>query len=194
MKRFSKKSPSLIPVASAGHRHDFLWKKIARLDFYIGTTITRASALAAINAFVAGSIVLKWTDILTLYGLHSNLRFASGCLIAGAAIASSLSMFFSFRALIPYLRGGSKSVVFFGDVALYSSAREYADAVSGLSDAALEKDLSNQAYLVSKGLAGKFRLVRLAFLMTAYGTLPLSMGPVMLLFVALMFDFFRSHL
>ncbi len=75
-----------------GAPSDLLWKIIQRYDYYIGTTNAKAAIIATFNTFVFGAIVIKWQDLLPLFGAHRHAAILAGCFLAVAAIASLVSL------------------------------------------------------------------------------------------------------
>jgi Family of unknown function (DUF5706) len=160
-------------------RRDFLWKVIGRYDFYMGSVNAKAAFLIAFNAFVITGIVLKWSDILQLYGTkYPFANLVASILLAAVALASLVSLFFTFQAVNPFLKSPKDprsyhSAVYFGHVAEYNDPEKYLSHVNELDAEKVVKDLAYQAHTLAKGTAGKFGWINWAIGAILYAEIPI---------------------
>jgi len=110
--------------------------------------------------------VLKWGDILQIYGTKYPFpNLVAAILLASVALASLVSLFFTFRAVNPFLKspkdpGIYHSAVFFGHVAEYDDAEKYLAKVKELDDEKAVRDLAYQAHVLAKGTVAKFAWIK----------------------------------
>lgn len=171
-------------------RIDVLWKVIGRFDLYITSVNAKAAMVATFNTFVITAIVLKWEEILAQFGPYVATTRIAGSLLAVAAIASVVSLWFTFRALGPFLDshkapGRYHSSLFFGHVAEHASGDDYRACFTDVSADSLVVDLCNQAHALARGARDKFRDMRLALQFIAFAQLP-AMGALILVKLVLL--------
>jgi hypothetical protein len=170
-------------AGSLDHR-DFLWKAIGRFDFYINSVNVKAAFIIAFNVFVITGIVLKWADLLQLYGTHYPFaNLITTILLAGAALAAMVSLVFTFMAVNPFLKSprepsGHHSAVFFGHVVEHADPEGYLKQVKELDGEKAVKDLSYQAHALARGTVGKF-----AWMKRAIGTIVFAEFPIIIVLV-----------
>lgn len=144
---------------------------IERFDHYYDSVNNKGNAMLVINTFSIGGIAafytafqddVTWTGWLKFFGIALCLLWAA-------------SLFFTSWALLPYQKSGSNSLVFFGDISSLTEAN-FQRKFSAQQDADITTDLQRQVYLLSKGLAHKFRLLRRAtyLLFVSYAVLILA--------------------
>lgn len=146
---------------------DLLWKVIQRYDYYIGTTNAKAAIIATFNTFVFGAIVIKWQDLLPLFGAHRNAAILAGCFLAVAAIASLVSLWAIFLVINPFVKSPKRpaqyhSVIFFSHVAEHEIPENYLTCVEQINEEALCKDLGLQAHSLALGVRDKFQKMKIA--------------------------------
>jgi hypothetical protein len=152
-------------------RRAFLWKILDRYDLYIGSTISRAAAVTALNTLVVGYVILKAGEILGNFGGHTKLKWVAFGAVVIAGLAAFVSTLLSFLAVAPYLGGRGarkKSIVFFADVAR-KSAPGYVKEISALSEDAATVDVAEQVHDVATGLSHKFARLKHASRSTLVG-------------------------
>jgi hypothetical protein len=149
--------------------HDkFLWDVIKRLDFYIGTTNTKAAFLIPFNVFVITSVILKYKDWPEFLGPgHSILLLLGQATLVLIALASIFSLIPTFLTVNPFMKGGGagatvyRSLLFYAHIAKMKES-EYAAAVRSLGRSRAVTDMAYQAHVLSVGVTGKFWLLRVA--------------------------------
>jgi hypothetical protein len=160
---------------------DSLWHIIKRFDHLIETTNTKAALIIAFNTFILGGIVLKWGELLPQNPLW--LIIAGSIILAAAAGACVVSLFFTFRAIAPYLRSHNyRSNVFFKDIKEHGEPEEYHKEMTGLTTDHLTRDLSFQVHIIAGGMSKKFKCLEDAVHAILYAQLP-----ALLLFVVVRF-------
>lgn len=146
---------------------DSLWRIIQRYDHYIGTTNTKAAIAAAFNTFIFGTIVIKWQELLPLFGAHRSAAVLAGFLLAIAAIASLVSLWATFQVINPFLRSPKSptqyhSVIFFSHVAEHENSENYLSCFQQSNSDTLCKDLGTQAHVLACGIRDKFQKMKIA--------------------------------
>lgn len=149
------------PNSEIEHRMNFLWKVIARLDFYIGTTNTKAAMITAFDVFVLGGIVIKWNEILPTIGNSRSIQSLAAILLAVAAIASLFSLWKVFQVVNPFLaspkeRKSYHSDIFFKHISRYEAPEEFLDSIITKSNDEKLRDLAFQSHTIATGVEAKF--------------------------------------
>lgn len=149
-------------------RIEYLFKIISRYDSYINSTNAKASLLFAWNGLVIGTVLVKYAEILSAFGV-GGWRSLAALLLLLLALASATSTLFVFQAVLPYLKptdnlraGGivsEDSALFFGAVANLT-ATEFKDKISTMTPAQQIADLSDQAVILAKGLSKKMSALK----------------------------------
>lgn len=141
---------------------ELLFRKIARYDFYINSTNTKASIIIAWNGIIIGTIFLKYNSIIEQYCKPEWAYYISNILLILLSISSILSIFFVFKVVHPFLLssnskdGTAKSLMFFGDVSEISY-NEYAKRESELTYDEALSDSILQAHILAIGLSRKMK-------------------------------------
>lgn len=146
---------------------DLLWKVIQRYDYYIGTTNAKAAIIATFDTFVFGAIVIKWQDLIPLFGTHRSAAILVGCFLAVAAIASLVSLWATFLVINPFVKSPKSptqyhSVLFFSHVAEHEVPENYLTCIDQVDDESLCKDLGLQAHSLALGVRDKFQKMKIA--------------------------------
>jgi hypothetical protein len=162
-----KKVTEASEVTADGVSADLLWKVIQRYDFYIGTTNAKAAIIATFDTFVFGAIVIKWQDLLPLFGAHRNASVLAGCFLAVAAVASLVSLWAIFLVINPFVKSPKRptqyhSVIFFSHVAEHEVPENYLTCIEQSNDESLCKDLGLQAHSLAMGVRDKFQKMKFA--------------------------------
>lgn len=143
-------------------RIEVIFKKILRYDFYINSTNAKASIIIAWNGIVIGTILLKYNSIISLYRIPEWAYFISNVLLSFIALTSTISIILIFQVINPFLilthkkDKDSKSLLFFGSVAKMSFD-EYFQKESTTSYKEILSDLTEQSYILAKGLNNKMK-------------------------------------
>lgn len=144
-------------------RDKFLWDVIKRIDFYIGTTNTKAAFLIPFNTFIFATIVLQykqWPDFLGPN--HLLLQTIGQGLLALIALACLFSLIPTFLTINPFMKGDTdKSLLFYRDIATMT-VNDYNIKIQTLERATAVSDMAKQAYALSQGVTHKFWLLRVA--------------------------------
>ena len=146
------------PNLEAAARREFLWKTLERYDTYVGTTLTRAATVTALNTLIVGYVILKAGDILVSFGGHVKLHWLAFVSLGAGGIAAFVSTFISFLAIAPYLgpkQPKNSSLIFFMDVATRDVA-DFVKSIEGLGCEVATRDLATQVHDVATGLKKKF--------------------------------------
>jgi hypothetical protein len=162
---------------------DSLWHIIRRFDHMIDTANTKAALIIAFNTFILGGIVLKWGELLPRNPLW--LKISGSFILAAAAGACVVSLFFTFRAIAPYLKSHNyRSNVFFKDIRKHQEPEEYHNEMKGLTLDHLTRDLSFQVHVISGGMSNKFDCLKNAVHAVFYAQLPALLLYVVVRFIA----------
>lgn len=175
---------------TVANRIETLWKVVGRFDAYITSVNTKAALVATFNTVLLTAVVLKWEDVIREYEPHMAAVRIAGFLLAAAAIAAIASLWFTFRALGPFLKspkapGRYHSVLFFEHVSEHESSADYRTVMTEMSATELISDLSYQAHALAVGASSKFRDLRRALRSVPYVELP-SLGLLIVLKLGLL--------
>lgn len=139
-------------------------KKIARFDFYINSTNTKASIIIAWNGIVIGTIFLKYHQVTSLYDLYIWSYYTANVFLVLIGVASVFSIVFVFDVIYPFLKEKDKqpknedndtgSLFFFGSIARLSH-KKYIEKEKKSSEKDVLEDVLEQSHILSKGLLGK---------------------------------------
>lgn len=171
--------------ATADAKRDFLWKIIARFDFYIGSTNTKAAFILAFCTVALGVVTANPEKLLgpfVSFPLLQQFIAASIFTLIGTLL---FSLWFTLKVVNPFLSspsepGGYHSKVFFGDVGRFPSAEKYWASFSSLSAESIEEDLAKQAHVLALGTASKFKNLKRAIGFLLFGSLPTMIAYVVL--------------
>ncbi len=99
-------------------------------------------------------------------------------LLVGVTLASLVSLFFTFKAVSPFLKSPKDpldyhSAVFFGHVTEHDDPAKYLAQVKDLDEEKAIKDLAYQARELARGAAGKFRSIKLAIGAILFAEIPM---------------------
>ena len=81
-----------------------LWSTIRRFDLILESTNSKSALIIAFNVFVLSGIVLSWGKILPDFKIHHYLSVICNVLLTIVSIASVFSLWFTFRAVDPFLK------------------------------------------------------------------------------------------
>lgn len=142
-------------------KEQFLWKVLGRYDDYIGSTNSKTAIIVAFNAFVVTGIILRWNDIGTLFTGYTKLTSVANLLLIVAAISSTVSLWFVFKSINPFLKSPEHptkytSAIFFGHVSKFNSPEDYIAHLNEMDQDRLFQDLARQAHSIAQGTKNKF--------------------------------------
>ncbi len=161
-------------------RRDLLWRTLARYDIYVGTTIARAAAVAAVNALIVGVLSVKAPEALASI-TNNGPRMVLSTAMCASALAALGALTASFVAIVPYTGGShNASLIYFGDVGRADVA-EFLAAVQTSDSESIERDLARQVHAMAVGLRRKFGALRLATYSTILALVLASIVPMVLL-------------
>lgn len=130
---------------------------IGRFDHYYDSVNNKGNAMLVINTFSIGGIAafytafeddVNWTGWLKFFGITLCVLWAA-------------SLGLTSGALLPYKRSSANSLVYFGDISNLTET-SFLQKFSAQQEDGITNDLQSQAYMLSKGLAFKFRLLEWA--------------------------------
>lgn len=151
------------PDEKAFEGDKFLWEVIKRIDFYIGTTNTKAALLIPFNTFILATIVLQYSQWPVFLGPnHNTLQTAGQGLLVLTGLACIFSLVPTFLTISPFMSGATeRSVLFYRNIAALTGPA-YAEKMQALDRKTAIADMANQAHTLSKGVLHKFWLLRVA--------------------------------
>jgi hypothetical protein len=134
---------------------------IQRFDNYISGANVKGNFLLAFNTFLTGGVIANYTKLSELIVNSCGLVILNVvlCLLI---IASIITTVFVINAVYPYLITGNSrkdkyhSHIFFNSVSEFESDNKYHESLSNLTDEEFNRDLSLQAYQLSKSLNRKY--------------------------------------
>src|SRR3972149_10583093 len=88
---------------------EILFKSIGRYDFYINTTNTKASLILAINGLLVGTTLIRVEALLGSDTPLGYIHDAGVYLFATFGILTILSLYFTFKSVIPFFSSGELS-------------------------------------------------------------------------------------
>lgn len=149
-------------------QNDILKFTIQRFDSLLATSNIKGSFLIAYNTFICSGIFSSYKDLSQLIDVNSKIAFTIfNLLVVAIIILSAISITLTCLAIIPYLRSGNSSkenyhsVIFFKSIAEFEKS-EYANRIKNTSEKDINADLTQQIYILSKGLEKKYNLLFLA--------------------------------
>lgn len=173
-----------------GSRRDFLWKVLARIDFYINTTNTKAAFILSVNSLLFGLLALNGEQLLADFH-HRGLHVTMAVVLAVLGALLILSLGFAISVIAPFLDSGSRtnkyhSKIFFGSIAKFEEV-DYLGAVKNLIEKDADEDLARQIYVVAKGADGKFARLQTASRLLLWGSIPLILFFMFVKFISAIF-------
>lgn len=140
-------------------------KIIDRYDLYYEGTNNKSSFLLAFNTFLIGALLIGYKDLNEQIGCYEKGIF--NIIISLIFILSITSMLITIFSIIPYLKKGkTKSALFFIDIS--ESKENCNDLLNNISQEKLEEDISNQIYVLAKGLKKKYSLLKTALILNIF--------------------------
>ena len=137
---------------------------IKRYDSYIVSTNTKASLIIAFNSLILGTVLLRFSDIIS-FSCSLFTKVAVSFLLVLLSASSLCSLFFIFIVIYPYFgrkddkKEQERSLIYFGSIAKMSG-REYFENFNRITIEELVADLSGQAVILAAGLQTKMLRMR----------------------------------
>ncbi|WP_437804514.1 Pycsar system effector family protein [Sorangium sp. So ce693] len=181
--------PPTQPVESKGKDDiEFLLKVIGRYDTYIGTTNTKAAGLVALCAFLVGSALSKWNDLVSG---PRPLQWAIGICLFFATLAALASIFRAMEAIFPQTRSPERpqeysSLIAYSAVAKHS-ADSYHKSILGQVESARVLDCAFQVHTLAVIATDKFAKLQKSFWWLLWLVIPLTGLAVVLRFLSEVF-------
>lgn len=146
---------------------DLLWKTIGRYDAFYSNVNNKGALILAFDAFVLGSLVLKFSDILNIYKELGPVKWLAALAITIIFLSTLLSIFYTFLAINPFLKSSKypnpyRSILFFNHVAEHETEAAYMEEVEKLETEKFMADLVYQTHSLATGLKGKFSKIKVA--------------------------------
>lgn len=141
---------------------------INRYDSYYDSVNTKARFVMFFAVFIIGTVILqanKFVEGIT----NSCLLYAQVISIIVVLLCCFFLLILIINSIFPYLDNGNNdlidktSLIYFGDVANSGSIKNYQERVVAEDLESMIDDLSQQCYLLSKGLKGKFENLKRAY-------------------------------
>lgn len=134
---------------------------IKRYDNYISGANVKGNFLLAFNTFLTGGVIANYTKMSELISDTCGMTIMN-VMLCLLIIASIIITVFVVNAVYPYLLSGNSSKdnyhshIFFNSVSEFKSKNEYHESLNKQSVEDFNKDLSHQAYQLSKALKNKY--------------------------------------
>lgn len=141
---------------------------LTRYDNYVNASNVKGTFLVALNTFIVGCILVNKNGILEMFGADNLIKCIFNTILYLVCLCAIIVLFFTIKALFPYNKSGNSSIdkyhslIFFGSVCKFGTAKEYEDSFNLQSDANFEGDLIVQIYTISKGLTFKYKMLHIA--------------------------------
>lgn len=140
---------------------------IQRYDNYISGANVKGNFLLAFNTFLTGGAIANYLKMTELIANNCGLILLNIilCLLIMGSIVTTV---FVINGVYPYLNSGNSSKdkyhshIFFKSVSEFENDQIYHESLNKLSDTDFDKDLSHQAYQLSKGLKAKYQNLKWA--------------------------------
>jgi hypothetical protein len=161
----------------------FLFDVLKRYDHYIATTNFKIGLLLSFIGVVVLGLAIRMIAIGPVQGDCGYMRYA-------VLISASITMLLSLASAISLLRAvfpntetydDYRSLIFFGDVA--RSENGAVGYMREMKEATLElliEDLSKQTFVVAGIVNEKFRILKLAVRLLAFGVIPFLFVTILL--------------
>lgn len=147
---------------------DLLKFNLDRFDKQIEHVHNKAAGFLALNTFIVGGAVGAYYTILHGTSVEGIAIGVISTLILTGLISATCTI----TAIYPNLNSGQQSntgsVFFFGSITDLPSPAQYLERVKSLNAAELERDLSEQVYLLATSLRSKYTLLQYAALAVAF--------------------------
>ena len=131
---------------------------IGRFDHYYETVNSKGSFFLGINTAIMGGLFLLLFD----NGVSKlPTSFWTNALLGVAFLTSAGSILYTLLAIVPYTKRGSRTNLFFGNIASRSE-EEFVRSVKEETAGEHLGDLAGQAHTLAKGLHAKFWKLRIA--------------------------------
>lgn len=149
-------------------KSEYLRYILTRYDNYINAANVKGTFIVSLNTFVIGCLLVNRQTLLDMFSKSEclsnivNLIIYFVCVIALIILASVIT------ALFPYTNSGNSTVdryhshIFFGSVNNFENANQYKQSFDKLKEQDFNEDLSNQIYILSKGLTKKYKSLNIA--------------------------------
>lgn len=140
---------------------------IQRFDNYISAANVKGNFLLAFNTFLTGGVLANYSKIQILIKYDCALILFDITFFI-LIFLSLIITFFIIKAVYPYLLSGNStfknyhSHLFFNSVSEFENENSYHESLSKLHNKEFDKDLSYQAYTLSKGLKIKYENLKWA--------------------------------
>jgi len=138
---------------------DAMWKVIQRIDGYVGSAQTKATAVLAFNAFQGSAIAVKAYEISTFFSEVAWLKTAALFLILISTVGLLVSTIWSLRSLLPNRSSSSgrkRSHIFFMDIAADQNCENFTSRLEACSEDEFASDLATQVFELSGILRSKY--------------------------------------
>ena len=165
------------PILKPKDRIDYLFRVISRFDFYINSANTKASLIIAWNGALIAAILLKYSEILSMFQHVGWVKVTAVALLSSLGLCSIISSILVLRVVFPFLRPTSKvtgrilhseSMLYFGSVAAMG-AEDYHKEITDSSLEDLLSDLADQTVTIAQGLQGKMLIIQKSVISAGIG-------------------------
>jgi hypothetical protein len=146
-------------------KKDQLLFNIGRYDHYYDSVNNKGQFYLGLNTFIIGGLGAA-------FAILKDQKICSVCLNLNMILLLAmafLSVFYTLKAILPYLKSGTKqvtSLIFFGSVSTYTQ-HEFLTKAKGATEDDLYQDLLIQTHELATGLSLKFRRLKYAGICTA---------------------------
>ena len=153
---------------------------ISRYDIYMQSINAKGNFYLTINTFILGGTLAGYVNLNAKYHFCTLIFL----LFISTLLINLLSVLLTLFAIKPYVNSKHEnengSIIFFGDVADYHS-KQYDSHWQNIDDKKWHDDLKMQAFLLSKGLKIKFKLLSVATWLIAGEVLAVSVFGIYLI-------------
>lgn len=161
----------------ANAKMEQLWKVMQRYDQYINATNTKATIILTFNSLIISGLLLKWSDLITMYKPIPCFVIISAFFLITIAFASLYSLFYAFKVVNPYLVSPLKpqeyhSKIYFGHVSMFETGEDFAKSIDKSDAECFFTDLCYQVHILAKGITQKYERLKKSFQIIEYCMIP----------------------
>lgn len=158
MNQNSTSTPELTDEIAPKERTEILRYSISRYDSYFQGVNSKIALYVTLNTFILTAVSAGSRQLIAQFHSNSNIAVL---FLTLTTVASAVSILFTIRASIPYLKSAQESIFFFGYVSSLSY-KDFKDKVDNINYDEAIRDLTCQAHSLAAGLKTKYYQLQIA--------------------------------
>jgi len=128
---------------------------IGRYDHYFESINNKCNLYLAINTLIIGAVMTGFPVLDKQKHFEGIMTYLPVAILLLSLIAILITLFIT----NPFLKNGSSSVLFFGEVSK-SKRSDYVEIIKNISEGDITEDFIIQIHELARGLVSKFRKLR----------------------------------